>query len=369
VRTHLYHQRSYSQLWILTRELSDRHNRAEEDKAFISDRTSRTLRQLGTSHRMPRVASSSRRSIALSEFLQSSTDDLVLDDDEDLGTYIEGTSFNALSDAFIRDSSTPSFFPPSSRSVPSSQPVITRDVPLVPVSIPMSAATVRAFPPLRSQSSRRLPRISESSSSLTRQNSLRRTGRARTTDFYDFTSRRRSATRDGADEYERASDAIGGPWSTRPHEGGDGATGLFHDPQSTTWRGSSYPFRQQEVGGLFPLESVDPTAPFRILANAEARHSHAHLLDDSFRQGGPVLPPFSWFGTEDNTHRVFDDEDDLPRFFSEPEEMEGSQAVPLLTPARAASPVLPRLRRGGLRAPEVMTTEHIHVSLSAEHAE
>jgi hypothetical protein len=371
----------------ISRELADRHTRPNKaDWNCISVRTSRTLHQMSTL-RVHRAALASRRTVLSDYFPEPSLPvpghEYELTDDDDIGSYIESTSMNFLSrfDDFENDPSS-SFFRGYSRILPPLPPLPmdSTPTPLTPVSMPMVASTssTRLNSTRPSAAARRLSRHgdSSSSSSLNRQHSLRRTGRARTTDFHDFTSRRRSEARDLEERArENVPSGLRDVWTFLPGdsrydiEDQENEAGHLHQPlqpsssglySSSLWSMS----RRQEVGGVFPLDTLDPHEPFRLLHPLDDRpsHSQSDLDEDSstVEDNTPsVLPPFqAWLRPEDG----------IPRLFSEPEEMGD------LYPRRTASPPPfppgpPRLRRGGLRAPEAIATEHIHALLSAEHEE
>jgi hypothetical protein len=132
------------------------------------------------------------------------------------------------------------------------------------------------------------------------------------------------------------------------------------------------PVRRREIGGPFSLDAIDLTAPFPTLGGADnARNPYTHEDDDVFPFGEeiqPVLPPFSWFAPGDGIPNIFDANDGRPRLFREPERLDETRTELSPTPP-PNPPQAPRLRRGGLRAPEVIASEHIHALLAAERGD
>lgn len=144
---------------------------------------------------------------------------------------------------------------------------------------------------------------------LSRQPSIRRPIRSRTVDFNEFTHRRRSSTREGQSARGEPSEAV--------------------DVREGPWNRNS-----QSARRFFPFirtrryEHTDPWSP-------EAPLPH----DD---EGGAYMSEPSnapWFNLTPPIHR-------------EPATMEEVLADAELSDERGQVPAAPRLRRGGLRAPE-----------------
>lgn len=171
----------------------------------------------------------------------------------------------------------------------------------------------------------RRPPVIPLGSSLTRQNSVRRTARSRTSDFNDFTSRRRSVVRQSQ---ERSSEGL------RPEDSADG-----------TWRFSSTQDQSE------PEEASSSAArrrlPRRFFPSVATAWSDPHLrLDvEDVAPGDAISAPSQ------------------PAIFPPPPGQSSSQLWYSMASAAPPSPpipqrstdrssVLPRLRRGGIRAPE-----------------
>ncbi|KIJ69788.1 hypothetical protein HYDPIDRAFT_77071 [Hydnomerulius pinastri MD-312] len=330
---------------VLVKEVAERRRRQNEaDRGLIADRTARSLRRLSSPasvyrERIPGRGTGGRRGVDLAEYLSQPPNELDLDDDDDdeLGPYsafvpvMEGTRLNtdlyeAYRSSHWSSSLTPHasgypYIPPASSSVPTADSASDRVLPPL----------VDASPPTRSASAWPLPSASGllHSSSLSRQPSLRRPGRSRASDFNEFTAARRSSTRQLAQDEEPASRSESSI-----------ATALDVPPPSSlrsstdehpTSRGSSSQARR-----FFPFGRA---RRFEIIPTPRPATSTS---DDWF------FPPHSGWATNlpERTGAAYTDDDSSD---------ERSQA--------------PRLRRGGLRAPEAMLSRHSSplVSLPPPH--
>lgn len=302
-----------------------------------------------TTLQVHRTASSSRRTL-FSELFPRPPDEIDLAIDDEYG--LEGTSLGHQIQ--FRDPAAFDVFRPPSRTLPPLPPA--PDGASAPFSSGSSGSyPSRTHPSLRSLTARRQPRAMDSASILTRQGSLRRTGRARTTDFHDFTSRRRTEARD-TEEHDRdaPSSLRGEGWSVidalQYDDEGRSSTpnaswSRREDGLSATW---GRPPRQREIGGIFPFDDLDTTQPWQLLGEPEAMDvSNYHDQGPTGENIAPqTLPPFSsWFGPEDGIPRLFNDPEDLsyPHTYDQSLELTSSSGPP-------------RLRRGGIRAPEVIAT-------------
>ncbi|KAF8897768.1 hypothetical protein BD779DRAFT_1465878 [Infundibulicybe gibba] len=225
---------------VLVKELADRRTRpSPNDRRLISDSSANSLRLLTTPlriyHERPAVRHFGRRSINLSEYLTATPNEMDMDEDEDefdsmLDNQIsplEGVRMNSeLFDAYSTRQRTGSLAPRrelARMGRPSPPPTIESvfdDLPLATGSADVNEgndAPLTTFAPLYrsgpwsmqpTRPSTTPPATASdtiigpsSSTALTqppsaRQPSIRRPIRSRTVDFNDFTSRRRSTIRD-----------------------------------------------------------------------------------------------------------------------------------------------------------------------------
>ena len=289
--------------------MAERHARPTvSDRSMIADRTAKSLQHLATSPRIYRERPGrafARRTVNLSDYLSAPPNEMdVEDDDEDLDTvldsYADGARLNPdLFDAY-------GFWP--TRRVFSSSPSPPAEE---------SAATIRAPSVAGRHNSWSLSNPA-SSSNLRRQPSIRLSSRSRTADFNDFTSRRRTSTRDSLSA---------GP------EGNEGSSES----------------REREIGRPRPL--TRRFFPFGRSRPHEPAVSAS--LQDGEAQGGD--------GADEGFTYIF-----------EPS-VSGAAWVPLTSAARSASPDhhessrhsrdtnlerVRRLRRGTIRAPESMFSRY-----------
>jgi hypothetical protein len=259
----------------------------------------------------------SRRSANLTEYLTAPPSEMDLEEDEDIfermldnGTSIEGVRINSdLYEAYGNNGF------PSSSAIPSESPVPEEPASSASTHPPNSRSGPWSMPPAATLAT----------SSLTRQPSLRRPVRSRTVDFNDFTHRRRSSIRDAVSL--RAD-------STEPPEVREG-----------TWAARS----SQSTRRFFPFSRT-------------RRHE---TTDASY---------YPWSDATDgpSTETVIDD--NRIHYISEPS-VSGGTWFTITPPHQSPSPPLPdtreaeisderihvaapRLRRGGLRAPESMLSRH-----------
>lgn len=304
---------------ILVKELAERRTRPSiNDRRLIADRTAKSLRLLATPLRVYRERPTTsriavgRRPINLTDtFVQNELD---MDDDEDefdsvLDTAtIEGARVNSeLYDAFG-----------------AGWPSITRRIVASPSPL-SDEGTTSAPPPLRSPPTASRPAFwtmqgttGMSSSNLTRQSSIRRPVRSRTVDFNDFTHRRRSSIREslGSTPRPEASEVV-----TEPREGT-----WVRPPRSESAR-RFFPFtrtRRHESPGSLPWSDIlNADAEDAMYEEPSISGSSWNFVPTTF---SGVSPPHGIHHAETSDERV-----------------------------HAAAP---RLRRGGLRAPESMMSRH-----------
>ncbi|KAJ7126414.1 hypothetical protein C8R43DRAFT_1028877 [Mycena crocata] len=196
---------------ILVQELAERRLRSSPgDRRLIADRTAKSLRLLATPIRIYRERrTTGRRTVNLTEYLTSPPDEMEMEEDEDdfenllerATVPVEGVRINSeLYDAYgpgswASGSTTRRSFPTGGPPTPA----LSDDSP--PPTMPMLSPPTSTRSPVWT-----LPPAA--AGSLSRQPSIRRPARSRTVDFNDFTSRRRSTTRD-----LRADPAGEEPWT------------------------------------------------------------------------------------------------------------------------------------------------------------
>ncbi|RDB20103.1 hypothetical protein Hypma_012869 [Hypsizygus marmoreus] len=304
---------------ILVKELAERRTRPPNDRRLIADRSAKSLRLLATPLRVYRDRSMgryhpSRRSTNLSEYLSAPPIEMDMEEDEDIfermldnGTSIEGARINSdLYEAYGTH-----VVPSSSRAIASPSP------PAEDARSPLSP-----HPPSRSGPWSMSNYIPIPTTTLSRQSSIRRPIRSRTVDFNEFTSRRRSSTRDNQSsraEPTEAPDLRDGGWTRNSQ-----ATRRF------------FPFirtrRHESADSYWGSEVPGPSV------------SHGTDAEDNNDPYMPEPPNAPWFNL-------------TPPLDREPSTMEEVLADAALSDERAQS-TAPRLRRGGLRAPESILSRH-----------
>jgi hypothetical protein len=306
-------------------ELAERRTRSSpNDRRLIADRSAKSLRLLATPLRVYRDRSMgrfhpSRRSANLTEYLTAPPSEMDLEEDEDIfermldnGTSIEGARLNSdLYEAYGNNGFS------SSLAIPNGSPVVEEPPTTTSTTAPSSRSGPWSMPPAAP--------ISLATSSLTRQPSLRRPVRSRTVDFNDFTHRRRSSVRDAmnlrADSIE-PTEVREGPWAAR-------------NSQSTR---RFFPFNRTRRH-----DSTDASYhPWSDVTDGDTviDESRIHYISEPSVSGG------TWFTIS-----------------SAPQDPSASS--PPSPGAREAEisderihTAAPRLRRGGLRAPESMLSRH-----------
>ncbi|KDR84037.1 hypothetical protein GALMADRAFT_236632 [Galerina marginata CBS 339.88] len=299
---------------LLVKEVADRRTRANaNDRKLISERTIKNLRLLASNTRSyPNRTSGrshARRAVNLTEYFTSSPNELDMDDDDDeFGdpvsenpTTIEGARVNSdLYDAFA----TSPWPPASTRRIANSPSPVSDEWPLPP-PLPRS-------PPSSSRPWSSTTTTTASTavpSNLSRQASIRRAAaRSRMVDFHDFTHRRRSTTRDtGASRTEAPAETVTEPREVPPSQT---VRRFFPFPRTRRHQTSTNPTWSEFSDTLSP-DSDEPVHYFSIEPTAAMWYDHA---------GDSRASPDA------------EETDNLLR--------------------------APRLRRGGVRAPESMLSRH-----------
>ncbi|KAF9236234.1 hypothetical protein BU15DRAFT_50440 [Melanogaster broomeanus] len=332
---------------VLVKEVAERRYRQNTaDRGLIGERTARSLRTLSSPtsvyrERVPGRGTGGRRGVDLAEYLSQPPDELDMDEDDDeLGPYsafvpvVEGTRLNT--DLYQAHRSQHSW---SNSSLPYVMtPYVVAPMSSVPptdVSDRVLPPLVDASPPTRSTSVWPLPSPSGlSHSTLTRQPSIiRRPARTRTSDFSDFTAARRNSIRQLAqdDEPPSRSDSTAATTSEMPSS--SSLRSSMDDHPMPVPRASSVQARRFFPFGRRRFEIIPTPRPA------------ASTSDDWF------FPPHSGWTTSERPGAVQGDDESND---------ERSQA--------------PRLRRGGLRAPESLLSppltpdELLHTSTTATAA-
>ncbi|KAL4081421.1 hypothetical protein V8B97DRAFT_2001604 [Scleroderma yunnanense] len=297
---------------VLVKELAERRLRQNTaDRGLIADRTARSLRRLSSSQifyreRLPRRGTGGRQPLDHSDYLAQQPDELEMDEEEDeFGPY----------GAFVPILNSDFYDYRSHYTMSSDQSSSDRVLPPL-IDAPPPQRTNMWLPPPSGLLQ----------TTLTRQNSIRRPGRSRTADFNEFTSHRRNWARQlTADEETilRSDNST----ATASAQSADGMpSGLRSDdaPSSlsphTTYRPpSSQPRR------FFPFSR---SRRFEVIP--------APRPTTSTSEDWLFPPQPMWTGSSPRIESTRGDEDSSID--------ERSQA--------------PRLRRGGLRAPEAMLSRH-----------
>lgn len=196
--------------------MADRRTRTNpEDRRRISERTSKSLTQQASPLNVYREQQRSIRRYA-DDFLLPLPSSIRYDEDEDdSAELLDAAESSRTAAASLYDALAPvqyenyvDFHGNLSRSIAGpSEPIVNRELVTSPrpVSPPPAASTLRAR-----------HSHNPSGSTLTRQPSLRRIGRARTMDFNDWATRRRTAMRQQAADAEttsvRAENSNDGTW-------------------------------------------------------------------------------------------------------------------------------------------------------------
>ncbi|KAH7923656.1 hypothetical protein BV22DRAFT_1196541 [Leucogyrophana mollusca] len=305
---------------VLVKELAERRLRDPADRGLIADRTMRSLRRLSSPATVYRPrnhgrGSGGRRGVDLTEYLSQPPDELEMDDDDDeiVASY---SPFISIADG--RESRTNSH-PYGPQSHNWSNPVIPYRLSAAHNAHPPAteANADRVLPPLQESSSTNrtsgwtLPSASGLlHTTLARQSSLRRPARSRTADFSEFTSRRRNSTRQLAE----------GEGTSRP----ESTTSFFMEPSEPL------PNREAENSSTAPPQARHFFPFARRFEVIPTPRPAASGSDEWY------FPPSSaWSGASQRS---------TPTNADHETSEERSQA--------------PRLRRGGLRAPESILSRH-----------
>lgn len=306
-----------------TQEVAERRYRHRAaDRGLIGDRTARSLRKLSSPasvyrERVHNRVIGPRRGVDLTEYLSQPPDELEVDEDDDeLGPYgsfvpvMEGSRLNTdMYDAYRSqhswsNSPTPYFMGP-----PHTSPPMTSVPPPDPTNDRVLPPLVEGSPPPRTS----MWPLSSSGgflhSALSRQPSIRRPGRNRMSDFNEFTAARRSSTRQLAQDEDH--NARSEPLAAGSSEGPATST-VGPGPRSAS----------AQARRFFPFGR---TRRFEIIPTPRPA---TNMLDDWY------FPPHSGWQTNPPERMGAGEESSEERL----------QA--------------PRLRRGGLRAPESLQLRH-----------
>ncbi len=287
--------------------MADRRNRStasESDKKRLSERTARSLRSIISDSQIFRPRRLRR---VMSEIARSPSQQVVDLDEEDFegfldasgNMHMEGVRQNPVYEAYNSDGAWADEWATSLVRTSSPDP-LGIDALSVPNSLSASSP-----PP---QPRRSVPYHSHS---LTRQPSIRRPTRSRTVDFNDFTSRRRSTTRDLSirDSLRESMDLYSASTDLEPDLGRSGSA-----TSSGTRR-------------FFPLGR-------NSRRRQSSREGIMELLNDTEDEPRAHIPPAWLFGTPSSRQSSADREVSLERAMGT------------------------RLRRGGVRPPESMLSRH-----------
>ncbi|KAG6813442.1 hypothetical protein H0H92_011139 [Tricholoma furcatifolium] len=291
---------------VLVKELAERRTRPDnnDDRKFIADRSFKSLRQLLARHRVYREHSMGqsihsiprRRSATLTDYLSAPPLEMDMEEDEDIFERILDHN-TSIEGARINSDLYDAYGGVS--IIPSPSP---------PAEIPppqrITQAHFRSGP---------WSMVSSGPSTLTRQPSIRRAPRSRTVDFNEFTHRRRSSTRENA-----------------------GSRGEPSEPQE--------PLRHpQAARRFFPFFRTRRLDPDLWGPDSPVEESAGFAVAESSNASEPSATP--WFSLTPPVAREFARTD---------EGLADAEVSDERTHAGAA----PRLRRGGVRAPESILSRH-----------
>ncbi|KAI0353095.1 hypothetical protein OH77DRAFT_1484409 [Trametes cingulata] len=350
---------------VLVKEMAERRTRPNPiDRRLISERTAKVLRMQAAPLHIYRGGQSSlrerssRRGVPILPRHSFSTfHDLLSESDgeDDYGSVLNPSG--PLEGARINTDLYDAYFPStydlpgslSRRADPEAESPLSA-LPAGAADSPRSTSSLNGPSPQSPPAARSMWRTSlgsGGSSSLSRQASIRRPFRTRSTEFSEFTSRRRS-------EMRNSTTVEDGP-RTDPSAGADSRPSAFAarvSPESSTadgygilpWasvRRSLIPSRSDSVRGDTSSSSTTTAEPTALRSTARSPSS-SQLWYSLTTPPGPVEPPA----------------DAVPTFASSTMESDTEQA----------QVIAPRLRRGGLRPPESLLSRHFEPAPSDQTA-
>ncbi|KAJ7249721.1 hypothetical protein B0H12DRAFT_1219840 [Mycena haematopus] len=306
---------------ILVQELAERRLRSTPgDRRLIADRTAKSLRLLATPIRIYRERrNTGRRTVNMAEYLTAPPDEMGMEDDDDEFETMLDRATMQVPEGAARTSSSELFdayYPPSWTTASA----VRRSIPVAGPPTPALSDDSTPPPALSSPTTSRVGNVwslppaapGSLSHSLSRQSSIRRPTRSRTVDFNEFTAQRRSSTRD-----------------LRTAEPGAG-----DEPWSRTSRSTRR---------FFPFSYQARRHDLRT-GNDTQGDSAGEISDDPLYLEPEATLPFYSFPTPSAASL----HDGHPPETSE---------------ERATRPVVPRLRRGGVRPPESLLLRRVSPSL------
>ncbi|OCH95937.1 hypothetical protein OBBRIDRAFT_787783 [Obba rivulosa] len=380
---------------VLVKEMAERRTRPNViDRRLISERTAKYLRlQASPLHiYRGRSAQRARRVFARPDELQSSSGE------DEFASVPEGTRVNTeLYEAYA----------PTSLDILSSlrssepSPLATGSpavdwVDVDPEAIAVTSPRPSPPPVLPSIAYRTIHASSAHGgnttvgSSLTRQNSTRRPARSRTVDFNEFTSRRRSSSRQDVEVQDgSAADRADGSWrfdtvdfsSRREESSAD--TSSHPQPARRFFPFRTLPAvrRRSEVSGALPWTG-DSSQPYNA-----PEPSWPYGVTSAAPWPTPVNAPASATSPPVNSLRAPSSSEVWSSLFSQASSRTGvapprlhsrspSPAMDSLQPTPSTSSLLsdrrhtivPRLRRGGIQPPESMLSRHASPPAETQHA-
>ncbi|KAK0243103.1 hypothetical protein EDD85DRAFT_813920 [Armillaria nabsnona] len=313
---------------IMVKELADRRNRTNlGDRKLIAERTAKSLRALSMDYKSIRRRSVARRPM-LSEYLTSPPARVVdMDDDDEfdhlldpMSSTIEGVRINSnLYDAYGSDSWNDGWIGSAGATTvvqhrsPTPTDVLSGSDPQTQSS-PPAAADVRR----NSMSTSLFGPMPSSHTSPSRVSSIRRPIRSRTVDFNDFTSRRRSTIRDSLRQ------SLGilseSPEPSHVTDSRERESAWTTTTASSARRFFPLPTRRSRTRDSPPAEIID-------------------IIED--RSEARSAPPSSyWFP------------------FPSPVTSRSPNGSPTTEISEERTLAVPRLRHGGVRAPESILSRH-----------
>jgi len=321
------------------KELAERRTRQTiADRRLIADRTAKTLRMLALPGNIFRDRSLSRpmgRRVNLTDYLTSPPEEMDMEEEDGIEGYdgvtgdntpsfIEGARVNSeLYDAYAAHgwSAHPMDTSLSRRSHTGGPPPDFSETGNSVDSIHSSLPSLES----RARNSSWFPNSTTfHGSTLSRQPSIRRGVRSRTVDFNDFSTRRRSTFRNAAADLDD------------PRSSEDIPNAL------TSWVSGPIPISDEPLGS----PGARRFFPFSRRRHEVAVSSMPAWIDSGASTSRPVSPPIS-------SYRPWRSNSGPPPLIAQ-----GSFSDHEHSPTDDPERPEPRLRRGGLRAPESMLSRH-----------
>lgn len=347
----------YSPVHIAAQEVADRRDRRNpNDRRLISERTAKSLRTQAAPLHIYRGRSNVSRAAQSRLLSISDLDDLsASDEDLDTMTQVEGARVNSeLYNALMPTMSFSIPRPGAGDSSSATTPEVERErvTSPRPVSPPFTGLHHRNSWLSGSRSSG-----SGLSGLSPPRHTVRRPIRSRIVDFNDFTLRRRSDIRNNSADQDsshsvRSEDAEDGTWRFRPFSGDD-TDPTPSDPSSGSYTTTS---ATSASVGPTPRRFFSPLAARRHeVGSGEPWSSEPRDPPPAARAFSDILQSSSSSSSGQTWTELWSSLSERERGSHSPSPLSGTSNR---THSEERRPVVPRLRRGGLRAPEVLSSTY-----------